>query len=79
MIKNIPHTSHWDPNKCHICNIVFTQTEDFKCHMIKQHGFEDNSDNCMNCEGTEVGLYRPMPFQAVHMNCVECEILEAEM
>ena len=59
----IPHTSKWNQNKCHIkfCNngLVFTQTVDFKCHMIKQHGFSDDSDNCMKCEGTEIGLYRP--------------------
>ena len=59
------HTSKWDQNKCHICNngLVITQTVDFKCHIIKQHGFSDDSDNCMKCEGTEIGLYRLMTYQ----------------
>ena len=39
--------------------------------------FEDTYENLMNCFGTEVGLYHPMPFQDFYMNCVECEILEA--
>ena len=76
--KNIPHTAKWDQNKCHICNNAFTKTNDFKYHMIKQHGFENNSDKCMNCEGTDVGIYRPMPFQSVFMNCKECELIKSE-
>ena len=77
---NIPHTSQWDKKKCHICNNVFTETTLFKNHMIKQHGFSDeNSDECMNCESTEVGDYRPVPSQQILMNCKNCEILEAEM
>ena len=77
---NIPHTSQWDKKKCHICNNVFTETTFFKNHMIKQHGFSDkHSDECMNCESTEVGDYRPVPSQQILMNCKNCEILEAEM
>jgi hypothetical protein len=72
----IPHTSKWDKNKCHICNKLFTtfnQTLDFKCHMITVHGFKDNSNICMKCESTEVGLYRPMQNQALVMSCRDCE------
>ena len=75
----IPHTSQWDKKKCHICNNVFTETTLFKNHMIKQHGFSDeHSDECMNCESTEVGDYRPVPSQHIFMNCKNCELLEAE-
>ena len=75
----IPHTSQWDKKKCHICNIVFTETTLFKNHMIKQHGFSDeHSDECMNCESTEVGDYRPVPSQHIFMNCKNCELFEAE-
>ena len=76
---NIPHTSQWDKKKCHICNTVFTETTLFKNHMIKLHGFSDeHSDECMNCESTEVGDYRPVPSQHIFMNCKNCELFEAE-
>ena len=75
----IPHTGHWEDNNCHICNKAFNNTYHFKNHLIEQHGFSDNSNECMNCESTEVGLYRAMPFQAVCMNCKDCELLEANM
>ena len=64
----IPHTGKWEDNNCH-----------FKNHLIEQQGFSDQSDECMNCESSEVGLYRAMPFQAVFMNCKDCEILEANL
>ena len=76
---NIPHTSQWDKKKCHICNNVFTETTLFKNHMITQHGFSDeHSAECMNCESTELGDYRPVPSQHIFMNCKNCELLEAE-
>ena len=40
--------------------------------MIKHHGFTDASNECMNCESIEVGLYLPMPKQYVSMNCKDC-------
>ena len=74
--KTIPHTSKWDQKK--VSYNAFTQTNNFKHHMIKQHGFENYSDKCMICEGTAVGAYCPMPFQAVFMNCKEYELIESE-
>ena len=76
---HIPHTGSWEDNKCHICNNNFNNTCHFKNHLIEQHGFSDESIECMNCESTEVGLYRAMPFQSVCMNCKNCELLEANM
>jgi hypothetical protein len=76
---HIPHTGNWKDNKCHICNNNFNNTCHFKNHLIEQHGFSDDSNECMNCESTEVGLYRAMPFQSVCMNCKNCELLEANM
>ena len=75
----IPHTGKWEDNNCHICNNHFSNTYHFKNHLIEQHGFLDQSNECMNCEFSEVGLYRAMPFQAVCMNCKDCELLEANM
>ena len=75
----IPHTGKWEDNNCHICNNHFSNTFHFKNHLIEQHGFSDESNECMNCESSEVGLYRAMPFQAVCMNCKDCELLEANM
>ena len=75
----IPHTGKWEDNKCHICNHAFNNTCHFKNHLIEQHGFLDDSNECMNCESTEVGLYRAMPFQSVCMNCKHCELLESNM
>ena len=75
----IPHTGKWEDNNCHICNKHFSNTCHFKNHLIAQHWFSDQSIECMNCESSEVGLYRAMPFQAVFMNCKDCEILEANL
>ena len=75
---NIPHTSKWNKNKCYICNINFKETVFFKNHMIEEHGFLDDSDKCMNCESTEVGLYLPVPQQYVFMNCIDCQREEDE-
>ena len=46
--------------------------------MIKRHGFTDDSNECMNCESTEVGLYLPMPKQYISMNSKDCEHEEEE-
>jgi hypothetical protein len=77
--KDIPHTGQWDNNKCHICNTAFNITCHFKNHLIEQHGFSDISNECMNCESTKVGIYRAMPYQAVCMNCTDCELYEANL
>jgi hypothetical protein len=74
----IPHTAKWDKNKCHICNISFKDTALFKSHMIVNHGFLDDSKECMNCESLEVVLYLPVPQQYIFMNCKDCEHEEEE-
>ena len=75
---NIPHTAKWEKNKCHICNINFNKTEIFKNHLLENHGFIDDSEECMNCESIDVGLYLPAPQQYIVMNCRDCESEEED-
>ena len=46
--------------------------------MIEDHDFLDDSNECMNCESVEVGLYLPVPRQYIFMNCKSCEREEEE-
>ena len=64
--------------KCCICDITFKDKALFKSHMIVDHGFLDDSKECINCESIEVGLYIPMPQQYIFMNCKDCEREEEE-
>ena len=38
----------------HICTTVFHYTTLFRNHMIEQHGFLDNANECMHCEYTQL-------------------------
>ena len=42
--------------------------------MLEDHGFMDDSKECMNCESIDVGLYLPAPQQYIVMNCKDCEV-----
>ena len=71
----IPHTVKWHTNTCHICTTFFNDTTLFKNHMIKLHGFQDDSNECMQCESTQLGRYMPMGCQAIFMECTTCQVL----
>ena len=76
---NIPHTSKWEKNKCHICSKIdhppFNTTEHFKSHMLEQHGFVQDSTVCLQCESPgPLGYYTPVPDQLIYMICKECEL-----
>ena len=47
--------------------------------MLEDHGFMDDSKECMNCEGIDVGLYPPAPQQYIVMNCKDCESEEDDL
>ena len=76
----IPHTNKWNPNTCHICTFnfqltFFNDTTLFKNHMIELHGFRDDSNECMQCESTQLGRYIPMGSQNMFMECTNCQVL----
>ena len=53
---NLPHTSEWEDNRCHICNEIFKETLDFKTHMVNEHSFKEYINVCYRCdEYTDVG------------------------
>ena len=61
---NLPHTSEWEDNKCHICNEIFKETLDFKIQIVNEHIFKEDINVFYQCdESTDVGIYRPIPFQ----------------
>ena len=64
----------WRLNTCHICTTVFNDTTLFKNHMIEQHGFLDDSNECMHCESTQLGNYTPVPSQKIFMECTNCRV-----
>jgi hypothetical protein len=70
---NLPHTSDWEENTCHICNKHFDDTSEFKSHMINEHSFSEEIAVCYQCEvSTDVGIYRPVPLQWIFMECKNC-------
>ena len=76
----IPHTNKWNPNTCHICTFnfqltFFNDTTLFKNHMIELHGFRDDSNECMQCESTQLGRYIPVGSQNILMECNNCQVL----
>ena len=74
---NLPHTSEWEENKCHICCKHFNYTIEFKSHMIDEHSFSEDATVCYQCdESTDVGIYRPVPLQWIYMECKNCLKLE---
>ena len=47
---NLPHTSDWKENKCHICNKHFNYTFEFKSNMINEHSFSEEIAVCYLCD-----------------------------
>ena len=70
----IPHTVKWPLDTCQICSTFFDNTTLFKNHMIEQHGFLDDSNECMHCESTQLGNYTPVPSQQIFMECTNCRV-----
>ena len=63
----------WHLNTCHICTTVVNYTTLFKNHMIEQHGFLDDGNECMHCECTQLGHYTPGPSKQIFMECINCK------
>ena len=74
---NLPHTSEWKENKCHICSKHFNYTMEFNGHMITEHSFSEDVAVCYQCyESTDAGIYGPVPLQWIYMECKNCMKLE---
>jgi hypothetical protein len=75
---NIPHTSEWLPNTCHICSQSFTQTKPFKLHMIFHHGCSEDCYECSQCGmPSDLGIYW-LHNQTIIISCKACFALESD-